>query len=128
MTSTLVPTASSMMPSSSGVLPASTPRVPSTPPPTDPAQDAQTESVAMKAVRRGRSPSAPRRVRGRVAGAMVQSHVDRIEGSTDQQASTPVASGSAVDMQTDYVLAWSDSSAFWTQFSPQEFFADQDND
>eukprot|EP00971_Amphidinium_carterae_P266178 5279948-Amphidinium_carterae.1 len=98
----------------------------------DPAQEAHATSAGLHAVRRGRSPSAPRRVRSRVAGPTVQAAVDRIEtaiaqGPT-QQTETATDPTPDIEMNATYVYTWSDSEALWTSELADTFFSDPDND
>eukprot|EP00971_Amphidinium_carterae_P014803 292219-Amphidinium_carterae.2 len=94
----------------------------------DPAQEAHTASVNLRTVRRGRSPSAPRRVRGRVSGPIVQEHVDRIESTIAQQSSQLPSAETQPFMDVEYVYSWSDEKALWTEQRSEIFFSDPDND
>eukprot|EP00971_Amphidinium_carterae_P255991 5082807-Amphidinium_carterae.1 len=116
------------------------PRIPSTPRPqhteaaqdsTDMASHAHAEAVSLRAGRRGRSPSAPRRVRPRGSDSVVQAEVNRIETAIAQQASAgdqTDAGMSGMDVDAHFVYTWSEQEDLWTQHTWEAYFADPDND
>eukprot|EP00971_Amphidinium_carterae_P120745 2392302-Amphidinium_carterae.4 len=104
----------------------------------DPAQAAQSAAINLRAVRRGRSPSAPRRVRSKVSGEQVQAHVDRIESAlarsvTPTEVASPSLQQDAVtpaEMEVGHVYTWTTESDLWTAQAAQMYFnqSDPDND